>query len=76
VQAAIRAGKVSPGMTKKQVIVALGYPRMDLTPSIEASRWSYVAESDEKFVLVWDDEERLRTVEATPELHALLVQAP
>lgn len=76
VQAAIRAGKVMPGMTKEQAIVALGYPRVDLTPSLDAPSWSYMSESDEKFALSWNAEGRLVAVEASPELRALVLMAP
>jgi hypothetical protein len=76
VQAAIRAGKVVPGMTKEQVIVALGYPRTDLTRSIELPRWTYRSRSDVDFALVWGADERLVGIEAPAELRALVVHAP
>jgi hypothetical protein len=76
VQAAIRAGKVVPGMTKEQVIVALGYPRTDLTRSTDLPRWTYRSRSDADFMLVWGADERLVGIEAPAELRALVVHAP
>lgn len=72
VQAAIRTGRVLLGMTKEQVVVSLGYPRTDLTPSVAASRWSYVTESDAQFFLVWTADGRLQEVVASPEVRALV----
>ncbi|MDH5327595.1 MAG: DUF2845 domain-containing protein [Gammaproteobacteria bacterium] len=37
----IRQGIVEPGMTKKQVILALGYPPAHETPSPEVDQWRY-----------------------------------
>jgi hypothetical protein len=76
IQAAVRAGKVLPGMTREQVVVAIGYPRMDLTPDMEAPRWSYVDASDVKFALLWGVDGRLQAVEAPPAVQALLVCSP
>jgi hypothetical protein len=76
IQAAIRVGKVLPGMTKEQAIVALGYPRADLTPSTSAPRWSYITESDRPFALVWSEEERLQSVEAPAEVRSLVLVEP
>ena len=39
VQAAIREGQIRIGMTKEQLTVSLGYPRLDKTTSLDASRW-------------------------------------
>lgn len=58
------------------MIVALGYSRTDLTRSLELPRWSYRTRSDANFVLVWGADERLVSVETTPEVRALVVQAP
>jgi hypothetical protein len=63
-------------MTKEQAIVALGYPRADLTPSTSAPRWSYITESDRPFVLVWSEEERLQSVEAPTEVRSLVLVEP
>jgi len=41
VQDAIRDGRVERGMTRDQVILALGYPATHRTPSIEGSDWLY-----------------------------------
>jgi len=37
----MRAGQVSPGMTKEQVIKVFGYPSPHRTPSLDADSWIY-----------------------------------
>jgi len=76
VQAAIRAGKVGVGMTKEQAIVAIGYPRTDLTPATDKPRWVYRNQADEEFVLVWGADDKLVSVDAKPDVRALVVYAP
>lgn len=39
IQAAIRAGKVVRGMTRQQALVAVGYPRANVTKSIDEDIW-------------------------------------
>ena len=40
IRAAIKEGKVVPGMTREQVIIAVGYPPTHRTPSLESSVWN------------------------------------
>ncbi len=37
----IKAGKALPGMTKQGVKIALGYPALHKTPSLDLNRWVY-----------------------------------
>lgn len=57
-QAAIAAGKARRGMTKEQVVVALGQPRKDRTPDMGAARWVYFSAEDEEFDIDFDAEGR------------------
>ena len=78
VQAAVRAGKVMPGMTREQVIVALGYPRRDLTSRLDANRWVYTPfeSTTEEFDLTWNADGRLAEINASSRVKALVVYAP
>ena len=40
---AIREGRAIPGMTRAQVLIAIGYPPTNTTPTLESSPWHYVA---------------------------------
>jgi hypothetical protein len=40
-RAAILAGEVKPGMSKKSVIAAIGYPPQNKTPSLDDNDWRY-----------------------------------
>ena len=46
IRSAIAAGRVLVGMTRDQVIMSLGYPRMDRTASLDALRWVYTSIDD------------------------------
>ena len=40
-QEGVKAGKAMPGMTKQGVMVALGYPARNRTPSTDLNTWVY-----------------------------------
>lgn len=46
----VEKGTVAAGMSRDQVIMALGYPPADRTPSLEAASWSY----GDAFVVYFD----------------------
>ena len=45
----IEDGTVSVGMTRDQVLMALGYPPADRTPSLDAPTWTYWANHGDPF---------------------------
>ena len=47
-------GVRSPGMSKDQVLMTLGYPPADRTPSLEASTWTYDASPSQTFTVSFD----------------------
>jgi len=62
IQAAIAAGKVCEGMTREQVIISLGYPRTDATPSISSMEWTYWTANWEEYAVVWGDDGLVRNI--------------
>ncbi|MEO8524288.1 MAG: hypothetical protein ABI460_06185 [Caldimonas sp.] len=76
VQAAVRAGKVMAGMTREQVIVSLGYPRADATPSLDAPAWTYWGDDDAPYSLVWGDDGRVRSIEGAMRIKQMVMPAP
>lgn len=63
-QAAIRAGKILPDMTKEQVIMSLGYPRTDTTPDRQSNEWTYWTLQSQQYTVVWNAEKRVQSIEA------------
>src|SRR5262249_39370432 len=47
----VEKGTVAPGMNRDQVVMALGYPPADRTPSLEAPAWTYLAGPNETAVV-------------------------
>ena len=54
VGAAILAGKVMPGMTREQVLMALGYPVASENQSLDAPVWRYWRDSWSEFQVNFD----------------------
>ncbi|MDQ7975581.1 MAG: outer membrane protein assembly factor BamE [Rhodocyclaceae bacterium] len=46
-QAAVRSGKVVPGMTRQQVLMALGHPSPADTPNLASGTWHYWSAIDD-----------------------------
>ncbi|MGZ5033510.1 MAG: hypothetical protein ACXWAC_09970 [Usitatibacter sp.] len=53
-RAAIREGKVLPGMTREQVIMSVGYPPTHRTPSLESSVWNLWASRAGRYEVHWN----------------------
>ena len=65
VRDAIRAGRVIVGMTKDQVLYALGRPRVDFVPSLSMNEWKYEVPEQEEMFLVFDDIGALKEVDGS-----------
>ncbi|MEO6364159.1 MAG: hypothetical protein ABIO71_13085 [Caldimonas sp.] len=59
IQAAIRAGRVSIGMTQEQALMALGPARFDVRQP-----WTYFADADSEYDLEWNVDGTLREIHA------------
>lgn len=68
IRAAIEAGKILKGMTKEQLIMAMGYPATSDTPKLEAATWKYYW-SRYPIVIHWDSG-RVSKIEGRPEIVA------
>lgn len=75
VREAIRIGKVMEGMTKEQVIMAVGYPMTSETLSLDASVWNYWMSSFDQYQVIWDKQGRAK-VSADPGVKARAVYLP
>lgn len=75
IQEAIAAGKVCKGMTREQVIISLGYPRTDETPSLSKAKWKYWTANGEEYWVTWGDDGLVSDIVAPTEV-IQLVTAP
>lgn len=77
VRDAIRAGRVFAGMTKAQVLYALGRPRVDLVPSLNVNEWAYQVPEQEEMFLLFDDAGSLKEIDGSRKARKLVVyEAP
>ena len=53
VRAAIQSGRLMKGMTREQVIMSIGYPRVDDKKGLDAPSWRYWWTSFESFYVHW-----------------------
>jgi hypothetical protein len=76
IQNAIKTMRISRGMTKEQVLMAIGYPIGNETPILEDS-WKYWYWTFSPFTLHWDDEGRIARIETDPDtLSKISVREP
>jgi hypothetical protein len=66
IQNAIKTMKVMRGMTKEQVLMAIGYPIGNETPILEDS-WRYWYWTFSPFTLHWDENGRIDRIETDPQ---------
>ncbi len=51
-RAAVAAGRVLPGMSREQIVMALGRPRIDQVRSLEQTEWPYRFDSEDSEILL------------------------
>lgn len=64
IQDAIGTARLTKGMTREQVIMAVGYPVSDENPSLESTTWRYWLNSFAEFDAIFDDKGVLTRIEA------------
>lgn len=74
VQQAVRAGRVTPGMNRNQVLMSLGWPTATSTPNIDDPVWNYTASNGYAYKVVYDVNWLVKAVDADAETkkHVLL----
>lgn len=63
IRGAIETARVTRGMTKEQVLTALGYPISSENPNLDVPRWKYWLWSFSPFVVHFDNAGRVSRVE-------------
>jgi hypothetical protein len=70
---AIRSGRVLAGMTREQVLMALGKPRLDFTPSLDEREWKYQVYGQGDLYVVFDEVGLLKEVDGSRQARKLVV---
>lgn len=73
VRTAIRSGRVFVGMTKEQVLYAVGRPRVDFVPLLSANEWKYQVPDQEEMFLVFDEAGALKEVDGSRKARKFIV---
>jgi hypothetical protein len=63
IQDAIASARLTKGMTREQVVMAVGYPVSDENPSLDSQEWHFWLSSFAEFVAVFDDKGLLQRVD-------------
>jgi hypothetical protein len=72
-QAAVRSGRVLLGMSRDQVLMSLGPPRLDHTPRLDEREWKYEVPEQEELFLMFDDAGLLKGVDGSRKARGLVI---
>lgn len=59
----VEVGEVAPGMSKRAVIFAIGYPPLSATPNLEAPKWRYWRSRFQTMLVVFGSDGRVAQIE-------------
>ena len=76
IRAAIAAARLTPGMTREQVFMAVGYPVTSENPSLAASPLRFWTSSFAEFRVNFDERGLMTDIFATPETKSLVLYTP
>lgn len=72
IQQAIRQARATPGMSREQVIMALGYPVTSENPDLDFDLWRYWRDSFAEFQIHFDQDGHVVDITAEPTLRNLV----
>lgn len=75
VQSAIRQGKVMPGMTREQVLMAVGYPLPSETSSLYNPTWRHYYSMTGNYDVTFNTEGRVARIDVRPAIKPHVVYA-
>ena len=76
VRQTIAQGKIMVGMTKEQVITALGYPLPTKTPNLDSNVWRYSQNATVEYDVRWENERVSQVTKAIEQKGGLPVAQP
>lgn len=68
IRRAIESSRVSKGMTRPQVVMALGYPITSENPSLDGNPWRFWRSSDDEFQVYFDSAGNVEKVTGDPQV--------
>ncbi len=71
VQGTVESGQIMVGMTKEQVLIALGYPLKTATPNLNNNPWRYWNSSFSKYDVYWQNGVVSKIANATAQTSAV-----
>jgi hypothetical protein len=72
VREAIKAARIARGMTRAQVLMAVGYPIASATPELNAPLWRYWTSGSAEFQVFWGDDGRVDRIFGAAATRALI----
>ena len=76
IQNAITRGQITPGMTKEQVIMSVGYPLTNENPDLSQGVWRYWLSSLDEYQVSWDPTGRVKEVIGAPTALSRILYQP
>jgi hypothetical protein len=73
-RSAITNARLIPGMTREQVLMAVGYPVTSENPQLDAKVWRYWLSSFSEFQVVFNPNGTVKEVTADPQTRNLIMQ--
>ena len=73
IQAAIKAAKVKPSMTREQVLMAVGYPVSSENPDLNANLWRFWLSSFAEFQVLFGDDGTVKDIVTDTQTKNLVV---
>lgn len=70
---AITNAQLMTGMTREQVLMAVGYPVSSENPQLDAKVWRFWLDSFEEFQVVFDANDRVKEIDADSRVRRLVV---
>lgn len=72
VREAIQSARIMRGMTRPQVLMALGYPIASATPDLDAPLWRYWTSGSAEYQVFWGDDGRVDKIFGAATTRALI----
>ena len=66
IREAVRLGRVVPGMSREQVLIAVGYPPTHQTPFLDAPVWHHWTTRTGRYQVSWSEDGFVKEVTGTP----------